>query len=137
MRIERFGWNKQSLVGFGWHQALGAVCFFFDIAIIYLLMHFVHLRYPVAVTIGFMAATLLNYALTRSTIYSHSERPHNTALMYFFGTAGVLLLLTVGGTVLLREMFNFKLYTARTIVGVLVGIAGFFIDCLITFKLKR
>lgn len=136
MRIEKFGWNKKTLVGFVWHQGMGAVCFFFDIAIIYLLMHFAHLRYPWAVAIGFMAATLLNYLLTRHTIYANTERKHDVALVYFFSTAALLLLFTVGGTVFLREFFNVKLYVARTVIGICVGVFGYLIDCLVTFKLR-
>src|SRR3569833_1416026 len=117
MPIEKFGWNKKSAVGFVWHQAIGAVCFFFDIGIIYLVLHFVaHIYYPAAVAIGFIFATLLNYALARATIYSNSERSHEKAMLYFFSMVSVMLLFTVGGTVFLREQFHLHLYLARVLV---------------------
>jgi putative flippase GtrA len=136
MPIERFGLNKKSAVGFFWHQAIGALCFFFDIGIIFLAIHVFHIHYPIAVTIGFICATFLNYALARSTIYANSARKHRTALIYFFAIASVFLLITVGGTVFLREVVGIKLYLARTLVGIFIGVAGYFLDCLVTFKLR-
>jgi putative flippase GtrA len=136
MPIGKFGWNKESLVGFVWHQGIGAVCFFFDISIIYLLLHYLHLQYPLAVAGGFTAATFLNYSLARSTIYSKTDRGHRTAIMLFFATGAFLLLVTVGGTVFLREVLGLKLYVARTVIGMFIGVVGYFIDCLITFRLR-
>lgn len=136
MPIERFGWNRKSAIGFAWHQAIGAVCFFFDIGVIYLLIHFLHLHYSYAVTLGFIAATLLNYILARSTIYANTERSHKTAMLYFFTIATAMLFITVGGTVFLREVLDLKLYIARTLVGIFVGVIGYLIDVLVTFKLR-
>jgi putative flippase GtrA len=136
MPIDRFGWNKKSAIGFAWYQGIGAVCFLFDIGVIYLLIRIFHLPYPAAVTLGFMAATLLNYVLARSTIYANTSRSHKKALIYFFSVATALLAFTVGGTVFLREVIGLKLYVARTLVGVMVGVAGYIIDCLVTFKLR-
>lgn len=136
MPIEKFGWNKKSLVGFAWHEAMGALCFLFDIAVIYFLIHKLHLHYAQAVAIGFICATFLNYSLTRLTIYANTERSHDTALMYFFIVAACMLIITVSGTVFLREVLHVPLYIARAMIGIVIGFLGYLIDCVLIFKLR-
>jgi len=136
MPIDRFGWNKKSLIGLFWHQGLGLLSFIFDIAVIYLLIKLVHLDYPVAVMLGFIAATFANYFATRSTIYRNTLRPHKTAVTYFFIVAAVAMVVTVGGTVFLHEVVGVPVYVARVAIGIFFGLTGYLVDCLFVFKLR-
>lgn len=136
MPIDRFGWNKKSLIGLFWHQGLGLLSFILDIAVIYILIRIFHVHYPIAVTIGFIVATFANYLATRATIYSNTQRPHKTAVTYFFIVATVAMFVTVGGTVFLHEVVGVPVYVARVAIGIFFGLTGYLVDCLFVFKLR-
>jgi len=134
--IEQFGWNKESALGFIWHQGIGLIAFLIDIAIIFALYDFADMRYPYAVAIGLLVATTFAYLVARNTIYANTEEPHGKALVYYFFISVVALLLTVGGTIFFTEIVGLPFYVGRIIMGLIISVGGYLVDCLVTFKLR-
>ena len=134
--IERFGWNMKSLTGFVWHQGIGLIAFIVDIIFIFALVEWVGMRYPYAVAIGFLVATVAAYLMARNTIYANTEEPHSRALVYYFFVSLAALFITVGGTVFFTEVVGLPFYVGRTIVGIFISVSGYLVDCLVTFKLR-
>ena len=73
--------------------------------------------------------------MNRLFVYANSKQSHTRAMLYYFGIAFVWLWFTVGATTLLVRNFDIELYVARTLVGVFVGVAGFAVSSLVTFKM--
>ena len=134
--IDRFGWNKKSLMGFVWHQGIGFIAFVIDIILIFALVDWVGMRYPYAVAIGFLVATVAAYLMARNSIYANTEQPHSKALVYYFFVALAALFITVGGTVFFTEIVGLPFYVGRILVGLFISVSGYVVDCLVTFKLR-
>ena len=134
--IKQFGWNKESIWGFVWHQGIGLIAFLIDIAIIFALVDFTDMRYPYAVAIGLLVATTFAYLVARNSIYANSEEPHSKALVYYFFISVAALLITVGGTIFFTEVVGLPFYVGRIIMGLFISVSGYLVDCLVTFKLR-
>lgn len=135
MQMQRFGFNKESLWGLVVSLSIGGPTYLIDIATIYFSIHRLHLHYPHAVAAGFIVAALFNYTMNRTFVYANSKRSHVKAMLYYFAIAFIWLWFTVGATSFLVDTFDVELYIARTLVGIFVGVAGFVISSLITFKM--
>jgi putative flippase GtrA len=135
MQMRQFGFNKESLWGLVVSLSIGAPTYLIDIAVIYFSIHRLHLHYPHAVAAGFIVASLFNYTMNRLFVYGNSKQSHMKAMLYYFAIAFVWLWFTVGATTLLVSAFHIELYIARSLVGVFVGVAGFVISSVFTFKI--
>jgi len=135
MQMQRFGLNKESLWGLMVSLCIGGPTYLIDIAVIYFSIHRLHLHYSHAVAAGFIVGALFNYTMNRVFVYANSTQPQTKALLYYFAIAFVWLWFTVGATSFLVDTFNVELYIARTLVGIFVGVAGFVISSLVTFKM--
>ena len=133
--MQRFGWNKESLWGLVVSLSIGAPTYLIDIAVIYFSIHKLHLHYPHAVATGFIVASLFNYTMNRLFVYANSKQSHLKAMLYYFAIAFIWLWFTVGATTLLVHDFHIELYVARTLVGIFVGVFGFIVSSLVTFKM--
>ena len=145
MQMQRFGLNKESLWGLVVSLSIGAPTYLIDVAVIYFALHRLELTEAQSVAAGFVVAAFFNYAMNRMYVYGNSRQPHMKAMLYYFGIAFLWFWFTVGATVFLSHQFHFEyrvghlditqLFVARTIVGIFVGVAGFVISSLITFKI--
>ncbi|HEV8677540.1 MAG TPA: GtrA family protein [Candidatus Paceibacterota bacterium] len=135
MQMRQFGFNKESLWALMVSLAIGAPTYLIDVSVIYFSIHRLHLHYPHAVAAGFIVGALFNYTMNRMFVYTHSKQPHAQAITYYFAIAFIWLWFTIGATVFLVDRFHLELYIARSIVGLFVGIAGFAVSSLITFKI--
>lgn len=133
--MRHFGFNKESLWGLVVSLSIGGPTYLIDIATIYFSIHRLHLHYPHAVAAGFIVAALFNYTMNRTFVYANSRQSHVKAMLYYFAIAFIWLWFTVGATTLLVRDFHIELYVARTLVGLFVGVAGFVISTLVTFKI--
>ena len=73
--------------------------------------------------------------MNRLFVYANSKQSHLRAMLYYFSIAFIWLWFTVGATTLFVHDFHVELYIARTLVGMFVGVAGFVISSLVTFKM--
>ena len=133
--MQKFGWNKESLWGLMVSLAIGAPTYLIDISVIYFSIHKLHLHYPHAVAAGFIVGALFNYTTNRMFVYANSKQPQVRAMLYYFAIAFIWLWFTVGATTLLVGTFHIELYVARSLVGLVVGVVGFVISSLFTFKM--
>ncbi len=133
--MKRFGFNKESVWGLVVSLSIGAPTYLIDIAVIYFSIHRLHLHYPHAVAAGFIVASLFNYTMNRMYVYKNSKQSHVKAMLYYFSIAFIWLWFTVGATTYLVHDFHVELYIARTLVGIFVGVFGFVVSSLFTFKM--
>ncbi len=142
MQMQHFGWNKESFWGFMISLLIGAPTYLIDIAVIYFALHKLHLTIPHAVALGFILASLFNYAMNYLFVYKNAQRNHAQAIPLYFGIAFIWLWFTVVATTLLHGLIHTwhffgidAIYIARSIVGVFVATAGFMVTTLFTFKI--
>jgi putative flippase GtrA len=133
--MKRFGLNKESWWGLVVSLSIGAPTYLIDIAVIYFSIHRLHVHYAHAVAAGFIVAALFNYTMNRMFVYANSRQNHVKAMLYYFAIAFIWLWFTVGATTFLVGTFHIELYIARSLVGMFVGVAGFVISSLFTFKI--
>jgi putative flippase GtrA len=143
MQMQHFGWNKESLWGLVVSLSIGAPTYLLDLGVIHFSLHTLQVSHSHAVAIGFVVAALFNYTMNRLFVYRNTSRSNVKAMVIYFAVAFMWLWFTVGATAFLADSldgaFNFDdetiLYIARTLVGVFVGVAGFVISSLYTFKI--
>lgn len=134
-QMKKFGWNQESLVGLAVSLLIGAPTFLVDIAVIYFCVHKLHMHYPHGVAAGFVVGALFNYAMNRIFVYSNSTQSHARAMILYFVIAFIWLWFTVGATVLLVQTFHIPLYVSRAMVGIFVGVFGFVVSTIFTFRI--
>jgi putative flippase GtrA len=145
MQMKQFGFNKESLWGLVVSLSIGAPTYFLDLGVIHFSIHNLHLSHTHAVAIGFVVGALFNYAMNRFFVYQNTSRSNAKAMMIYFAIAFMWLWFTVGQPAFLADsldgMFNLDdetiLYISRTLVGVFVGVVGFVVSSLFTFKIPR
>lgn len=143
MQMKKFGWNKESLWGLLVSLSIGLPTFVVDVSVIYFSIHRLHLLYPGAVAVGFVMASLFNYVMNRLFVYSNSTQPHSRAMVLYFGIALLWLGFTVSATVFLVEYVRIPnilgishIYIARSLVGFFVGVVGYIISSIYTFRMR-
>jgi putative flippase GtrA len=137
MRQGSFGWNKGSIINLFLYLGVGGFTFMIDVAVIYFSIHRIHASYPLAIGIGFIAATFANYAITRHFIFANTKQSDMVAILYFFGIAFIWLWFTIGGTVFLIRYAHLSLYASRSITGLIIGIAGYVLNSIFTFRMRE
>ncbi len=85
--------------------------------------------------------------MNRTFVYGNSKQSHIKAMLLYFAIAFVWFWFTVGTTVFLAHQFHIQahvghfvvteLFVARTAEGIFVGIFGFIVSSLVTFKVPR
>ena len=111
---------------------LGA--FVVDIFLLALLLKYVSIPYYIAVAGTFLIARSIAYVLHRIWAFSDTEEKAHTSYLYYIGFSLLGALLLSIGVVFLVEFFTLYAMTARLLVGVLIIIAGFFLNQKIVFK---
>jgi len=117
------------------YGAVGFSTFLLDIAIIWALLEWTTIPYPVAIAVGFFIGVSINYYISYHWVYAGTAQTfyHGYSIFIILAVIG-LSLITLGTTVLV-EFFNLPIYIARVIVGLLVGTTGFIINTFFNFKL--
>lgn len=120
----------------GWkYAAVGVSTFILDIGILYALIEHNFIPYWLAVAIAFMIGLSINFYICYHWVYSGTEREFFHGYFYFVSLAMLGVVIITTGTTLMVELFDLPLLLARTIVGAVAGVIGFFINTFFNFRL--
>lgn len=118
------------------YSLIGGSTFFLDLLLYwYLKEHGIH--YLTAAAIAFLFSVTLNYIISRSWLFTETDRHLGIGYLYFIGIATTGALLTVGFLKILVEQEGFDPYTGRIFVGAFVGLLNYTANYYLNFSIEE
>lgn len=108
--------------------------FAFDLALLWVLVEFLHMDKVLAAALGFVAATSLHYAFCHSWIFFGTDRGLASGYVYFVINAVVGLVITVALFAALIRWTPINYLVARTLVSIVAGLTVFLLNAVLNFR---
>lgn len=125
--------SRHGAVLFLRNAVASSFCFGLDMALIWLMVSRLGVDKFVAVTLGFLVANALNYALARIWVFRESDRGLFTGYVYFLGNALVGLGIILAGFALLTGPLDTHYLVARVVVSLCSGTIVFILNATLNF----
>ena len=116
------------------NTAVSFVVFGFDLALLWLLVELGGMDKVLAVTLAFIVANVLHYALARVWIFRGTDRAVASGLVYFMVNAVIGLGVTVAAFWLLTNLTPLHYLVARILASVVSGLTTFALNALLNFR---
>ena len=110
------------------------VAFAFDLALLWLLVQEVHVNDLIAVSVAFLLAMTLHYALSRIWVFRGTERGVASGYAYFFINAVIGLTLTLALFAVMTRLTGLHFLASRALASVVAGIVVFFLNAIFNFR---
>jgi putative flippase GtrA len=117
------------------YMASGVLAFAFDLFLVFLIIELFSLNYTLAIIIGFLIGTTLNYLFLYFWAYKGTKRNRYVGFAIFFSLALVISLLVAGSVTALVEIFGINLWISRIIVSSFFGFLNFLVSTFWNFRL--
>lgn len=117
------------------YSSASSVTFLLDLALLWILIDFVHIQYLIAAAVSFSVATPLNYVFSRSWAFKGTGRHPATGSLYFLMIAGIGLILVVTLMALCVEILHFNYLVSRILVAGFVGLWNFLMNKCVNLKI--
>ncbi len=116
------------------YSAVGVSTFLFDLAMLFVAVHFLKIPYYIATPCTFLIAVSCNYIMSRKVVFTGTERGlyhgyANFAVVALFGA--FITTSFVGGLV---SLFGLYYLAARIVVAGVVGVGNYLFNLYINFK---
>ena len=114
--------------------AVGASTFLFDLAMLFIAVHFFKIPYYIATPCTFLIAVTCNYLISRKLVFTGTERGLYRGYANFAAVALFAAFITtslVGGLV---SLFGLYYLAARILVAGIVGMGNYLFNLYINFK---
>lgn len=119
---------------FSSYTSVGFATFLLDLAFIWLFVWFFEIREPFAIGIAFLIAFHINYVLLRFWVYQKSKEKMPKTYTYFVTLAIAVTFLLPTLVTWLENLLDLEMFTARVLVGSLLGLIGFSFNTFFNFK---
>jgi putative flippase GtrA len=110
------------------------VAFAFDLALLWMLVEFLHMDKVLAAALAFVAATSLHYTFCHGWIFRGTERARATGYVYFLINAIIGLVITVALFAALIRWTPINYLVGRTLVSMVAGLTVFLLNAVLNFR---
>lgn len=111
--------------------------FVLDLCILWILVHFFGIHYTIAATMGFVVASSVQYAISRTWAFRGTRRNIIGGYVRFALVALVGLGIIVGGMTILVEKFAIPYLLARILIALIAGLWNFSLNTYWNFNIVR
>jgi putative flippase GtrA len=126
--------TKRGVLRFVRYSVVGIATFLFDLALLYYAVQFLGIPYYAATPLAFLVAVSCNYSLSRSFVFSKTERRWHTGYLYFIAIALIGAFLTTALVVFLVAKLGLFYIVARVLTAGLIGSGNYFFNLYWNFK---
>jgi len=119
---------------FARNTLVSCAVFAFDLALLWVLVEFLHMDKVLAAALAFVAATTVHYAFCHSWIFRGTERALASGYVYFLINAVIGLVITVTLFAALIRWTPINYLVGRTLVSVIAGLAVFLLNAVLNFR---
>ncbi len=116
------------------NTVVSCLAFAFDLALLWLLVEFLHMDKVLAAALAFVVATSLHYAFCHSWIFTGTERALGSGYVYFLINAVIGLVITVTLFAAVIRWTPINYLVGRTLVSIVAGLAVFLLNALLNFR---
>ena len=119
---------------FGKSFGVGVFTFTLDLIFLSLLIDVLHVYYLLSAAIAFIAASSLNYFISRKYVFVGSSRPAHHGYLIFMLIGCVGLVLVASFMYVCVEVFALHYLVSRLLVAAVVGWWNYFMNLSVNFK---
>lgn len=125
---------KKSLQRFLKYASVGTSTFLFDLLLLYILIDYVKIYYPLATALAFGVAVSINYFISRRFVFTGTLRSVHAGYGMFLSIALVGMGAVTGLMVVFVEVFHLSYLPARVIIAGIVGLWNYLMNLYVNFK---
>jgi putative flippase GtrA len=116
------------------YSSVGVSTFLFDLLLLYLLIDYAKIFYPVATAMAFGIAVSINYILSRRFVFQGTLRSIHSGYGIFIAIASVGLVAVTGLMMVFVEVLHMNYIPARIIIAGIVGLWNYLMNLYVNFK---
>ena len=117
------------------YAAVTLPTFSFDLALLFVLVHFLSFHYLPAAIIAFVAATTANYILSRRFVFVGTNRPVASGYIYFLSIATLGVGLVASSMWVLVGLLHLNYIASRICVALAEGTWNYLMNLRFNFRL--
>jgi putative flippase GtrA len=125
---------QKSLTRFLKYSSVGVSTFLFDLFLLYLLIDYAKIYYPIATGIAFGIAVSINYVFSRRFVFKGTLRSVHSGYGIFIAIALAGLVAVTGLMMVFVEIIRMDYLPARVIIAGVVGMWNYLINLYVNFK---
>jgi putative flippase GtrA len=116
------------------YSSVGVSTFLFDLLLLYVLIDYAKVYYPVATALAFGIAVSINYFLSRRFVFKGTLRSVHAGYGVFVSIALVGLVAITGLMMVFVEILHMHYFPARAIIAGVVGLWNYLMNLYVNFK---
>jgi putative flippase GtrA len=116
------------------YSSVGVSTFLFDLLLLYVLIDYVKIYYPIATAMAFGIAVSINYLLSRRFVFKGTLRSAHVGYGIFLSIAGAGMVAVTGLMVVFVEILKMDYLPSRVIIAGIVGTWNYLMNLYVNFK---